>query len=89
MMDFSSTARLGAENFLYEESGYESESSVISVTPLPEGDGSEFEVQVVVDNGPLRLVVRVCQRPIDPYVLITSDKGDYWQSLLRDLKEVR
>jgi hypothetical protein len=88
-MDFLSTARLGAENFLFEESGYESESSVISVTPLPEGDGSEFEVMVAIDNEFHRLVVRVCQRPLDPYVLITSDKGDYWQSLIRDLEEVR
>ena len=88
-MDFLSTARLGAENFLFEESGYESESSVISVTPLIEGDGSEFEVRVAIDNEFHRLVVRVCQRPIDPYVLITSDEGDYWQSLIRDLEEVR
>jgi hypothetical protein len=88
-MDFLQTARLGAENFLFEESGYESESSVISVTPLIEGDGSEFEVKVAIDNEFHRLVVRVCQQPINPFVLVTSDEGDYWQSLIRDLEEVR
>jgi hypothetical protein len=88
-MDFLPTARLGAENFLFEQVGYEEEANIISITPLPEGYGSEFEVRVAIDNEFHRLVVRVCQRPIDPYVLITSDEGDYWQSLIRDLEEVR
>ncbi len=88
-MDFLPTARLGAENFLFEENGYESEADIVSITPLPEGGGSEFVVVATLGNKPLRLVVRVVQQPTRPYVLITSDEGAYWVCPLADLKEVR
>lgn len=88
-MDFLSTARLGAENFLFEENGYESEASITSITLLPEGGGSEFEASCRIGDKFLRLVVRVVQQPTRPYVLITSDEGAYWVCGLADLKEVR
>ena len=92
-MDFLPTARLGAENFLFEQVGYEEEADITSITPLPEGGGSEFVVEATLGNKPLRLVVRVVQQATKPYILLTTegltDQGVYWVCPLKDLKEVR
>lgn len=92
-MDFLSTARLGAENFLFEQVGYEEEANIISIAPLFEGRGSEFVVEATLGNRPLRLVVRVIQQATKPYILLTTEgltrQGVYWVSPLKDLKEVR
>jgi hypothetical protein len=87
--NYVSTAKKAVENFLFENSGYETESHITCIATIPESDGNEFVVTVYIGNEPHRLVARVHQQPINPFVVVTSDEGDYWQSLIRDLRDVR